>query len=176
MGKPSAEAQSLLKRISCVVVDDNANTRRLLHDVLTAFGVNDIRLIGDGPTALESINLLPPDLILCDWNMRPMDGIEFLRRLRHHDNKNAKIPAIMLTGHTKPELVKAAMDAGANHFVAKPIVPGTLLKRIVWALHDPRSYVVRGDHFVLEETVPPPGSPAASGKKTAEAHPIWLVD
>lgn len=147
--------QTFLGDFGVMAVDDNANTRRLLKELLTAFGVNDLRLASDGGTALEMIKSKTPDLILCDWHMMPMDGIQFLRKLRHRlSGIKYQAPAIMLTAHTKPEVVKASMDAGANHFVAKPIVPANLLKRIQLVRKDKRVFVLEGDYYVLRDPVP----------------------
>lgn len=151
-GKDQKAGLGVLSGVGIVAVDDNANTRRLLKELLLAFGARDLRIAGDGATALEMINTKTPDLVLCDWHMEPMDGIAFLRHLRHKDcGAAARTPAIMLTAHTKPEVVKASMDAGANHFVAKPIVPANLLKRIQWVRADKRIFLLDGDHYVLRD-------------------------
>lgn len=157
----------VLAGLRVLVVDDNASTRRLVSEVLGAFGVADVRLAADGPGALDMVRTSPPDLILCDWHMAPMDGIAFLRALRKKDfGTGTTTPAIMLTAHTKPELVKAAMEAGANHFVAKPIVPAHLLKRILWVMDDPRRFEVSGDRFVLSRPKGAGGGP----------DPVWLLE
>lgn len=165
------QAKQILGDVSMVVIDDNANTLKLLRELLQAFGVDDLRLAADAQTGLEMVNFKAPDMILCDWHMVPMDGIAFLKRLRHRDNAaGCRVPAIMLTAHTKPEVVKASMDAGANHFVAKPIVPANLLKRIQWVSADPRVFVLEGDHYVLRE------APAAVAAATAsKAEEIWEI-
>lgn len=166
MQKVAAQTR-LLQGLSVMVVDDNASTRRMVSDVLGAFGVSDVRLASGGAEALEMIRHQPPGLALCDWHMVPMDGIAFLKSLRRKDfGHGSTTPAIMLTAHTKPELVKAAMEAGANHFVAKPIVPANLLKRILWVLEDRREFVCVGDRYVLVESKP---------AETA-GDPVWLVD
>lgn len=142
----------LLDGVRILAVDDSENTRRLLKKLLLAFGTDRIQLAADAQTALEMVALHAPDVVLCDWHMVPMDGIDFLKHLRHRDNVNGcRVPAIMLTAHTKPEVVRAAMEAGANHFVAKPIVPANLLKRIQWVRSDRRIYVLEGEHYVLRD-------------------------
>ena len=174
-------ASTVLADLSIVAVDDNANTRRMLNELLLAFGAQDLRFAADGETALSMISLRTPDLVLCDWHMEPMDGIALLCQLRHRDSgAAARTPAIMLTAHTKPEVVKASMDAGANHFVAKPIVPANLLKRIQWVRSDKRIFVLEGDHYVLRtpgEVSSRRAVPAASIIKTANGgvEEVWEV-
>lgn len=198
-GKDQKPELGVLAGVGIVAVDDNANTRRLLKELLLAFGTRDLRFAADGPTALEMINTKTPDLVLCDWHMEPMDGIAFLRHLRHKDSGGAaRTPAIMLTAHTKPEVVKASMDAGANHFVAKPIVPANLLKRIQWVRTDKRIFLLEGDHYVLRDPgeiapgssgaghttkTPPtnapesraPASVAAAAMEDADAEEVWEI-
>lgn len=168
----SLAPSEMLRNLCVLVVDDNKRTRRLVGDVLHAFGIEDVRLAAAGPEALDMIRVLPPDLVLCDWNMTPMDGITFLKALRRKDfGRGARTPAIMITAHTRPDLVKAAMDAGANHFVAKPVVPGKLLKRILWVLADKRRFVLDRERYVL--AAPGAPGPAAAG---APAESVWLLD
>lgn len=157
---------AILSGMRILVIDDSQNVRRLLKSLLMAFGVSgdDVVMVGDAPSGLEYLCTKEVDLIICDWNMEPMDGIQFLRILRQRNTPGARTPTIMLTAHTNPELVKASMEAGANHFVAKPVVPANLLKRIQWVRADKRNYLLEGDHYVLKEPVSPnlntgPGTP-----------------
>jgi len=179
---PPAKHQkpAILSGVSVLVVDDSTNARRLLKSLLMAFGVDgdDLWLAADGPSALTMLADKAPDLIICDWNMAPMDGIEFLRHLRHRDTPAARTPTIMLTAHTNPALVKASMEAGANHFVAKPIVPANLLKRIQWAREDKRIYLMEGDHYVLREPVaviPPLPAALPPARKAVKRRRVWEV-
>ncbi len=172
-GKDQKPGLGVLAGVGIIAVDDNANTRRLLKELLLAFGARDLRIAGDGATALEMVNAKTPDLVLCDWQMEPMDGIAFLRHLRHKNSgAAARTPAIMLTAHTKPEVVKASMDAGANHFVAKPIVPANLLKRIQWVRADKRIFLLEGDHYVLRDPgdIAPGGGATGQHAKTPSTH------
>jgi two-component system, chemotaxis family, chemotaxis protein CheY len=83
-----------------------------------------------------------PDIIICDLNMDPIDGLEFTKMLRTaNDSPGAFIPVIMMTGHTERSKVTAARDAGINELVAKPISAKTLLERIVSVIDRPRPFV-----------------------------------
>ena len=163
----TSAGRPVLHGLHVVLVDDAAGTRRLLSEVLKAFGVSEIDAAGDAYAALELISAKHPDLVLCDWHMPAMDGIAFLRTLRRKEFGQAgTVPVIMLTAHSQPELVQAAMDAGANHFVTKPIVPADLLSRIVWVLEDTRSFVLSGDRYVLAQR---------DGARPPH-RPVWLVE
>ncbi|NBG95549.1 response regulator [Pyruvatibacter mobilis] len=171
---------AILSGMRILVIDDSANARRLLKSLLMAFGVggDEVIMVGDAPSGLELLHTIEPDLIICDWNMQPMDGIQFLRTLRLRDTPGACTPTIMLTAHTNPELVKAAMEAGANHFVAKPVVPANLLKRIQWVRADKRVYLLEGDHYVLKDPggiAPPPPNGPSRRARPGQGGTIWEV-
>ena len=99
-------------------------------------GATDIREAADGAEALQLLDGgFPPDLILCDVKMRPMDGITFLRQLRQHPNTAcAKVPVILLTLDADAATVGAAQSLGVSSFLAKPISPKLLIERITAAL------------------------------------------
>ena len=172
---------AVLADVSIVAVDDNANTRRMLKELLLAFGARDLRFAADGETALSMIHGRTPDMVLCDWHMEPMDGIALLCQLRHKDSGlAARTPAIMLTAHTKPEVVKASMDAGANHFVAKPIVPANLLKRIQWVRSDERVFALEGDRYVLRSPAElaarqPVTQPSVAVQSAEAQEEVWEI-
>ena len=78
-----------LGTLDVLVVDDNFHMRRLVHTILEAFDVQSIREAKDGTEALSEIKNRQPDLIISDWEMKPMDGCSFLEILRKADNKPA---------------------------------------------------------------------------------------
>ena len=86
--------------------------------------------------------MAPPDVIIADWEMQPLDGLEFLRLVRRgEDSANPYIPVIMLTGHTEWRRVVEARDSGATEFVAKPISARALYMRIMEIIERPRVFV-----------------------------------
>ncbi|NWH09030.1 MAG: response regulator [Alphaproteobacteria bacterium] len=133
---PVAQDSSLYG-INILVIEDHRPSRDLLKSVLTAFGATDVRTCADGSEGLRAIREHRPDLILADWSMEPMDGKTFLKELRKAENYPASIiPVIVVTAFGLPETVRAALDAGANQFVVKPIVPLRLRERIIKTLAD----------------------------------------
>ena len=83
-----------------------------------------------------------PDFVLTDLSMKPVDGIEFTRRVRlGRDSPNPYLPIIMVTGHTERPRVEAARDAGVTEFLAKPITTQNLLVRLVEIVERPRPFV-----------------------------------
>lgn len=133
----------------CVLlVDDNKHTRAVVRTILEALGVTKIREAVDGTDGLQKFQLFPADLIICDRVMEPMDGLEFVRRVRTSDDSpNPYVPIIMLTAHTELNRIVEARNAGVHEVLAKPISAKALADRILTILRNPRPFVRRGEYF-----------------------------
>src|SRR5258708_39457109 len=104
-----------------LVIDDDAMSRRVLAQLLSAAGYN-CRVSNDGSEALEAIHVRPPSLLLLDFDMPGLNGAEVLKRLRSDEDATvAQIPAIMLTAHGSDQSESSCLQAGAEGFVAEPV-------------------------------------------------------
>ena len=113
-----------------LVVDDDALSRRVLAQLLTAAGYK-CRVCKNGSEAQEIVHAAPPSLLLLDFDMPGPNGAEVLRRLRSdHNPAVAQIPAIMLTAHGSEESEVSCLQAGADDFVTKPVNAAVLRARI----------------------------------------------
>lgn len=118
-----------------LVVDDNRHMRGLIKSLFYAMGCKLITECSEGSEALEELGTRQIDLIVCDWVMKPIDGLELLTMIRTApDSPNPDVPMIMLTGHTERERVIEARDAGVTEFLAKPISAEKLYSRVISAL------------------------------------------
>jgi two-component system chemotaxis response regulator CheY len=131
------EKQSYLKQrrasTKALVVDDSTVIRRLLTGVLhESCGFSKIDQASDGVQALASIREKDFDLILLDWNMPDLQGIEVLRKIRAMGKKT---PVIMVTSEKEGGRVVEAYDAGANSYLIKPFEPNTLAEKVEQLLH-----------------------------------------
>ena len=96
----------------------------------------------DGADALVVLKVFRPDIIITDWMMAPMDGVEFTRRIRTDKNSpNILTPIIRVSGYTGISQIQEARDAGVNEFLAKPISPEMLYHRIAEVISRPRQFV-----------------------------------
>jgi two-component system chemotaxis response regulator CheY len=117
-----------------LVVDDNAQMRSILHSMLRAFGVRDVKLAVDGSDALAQLERRQFDIAICDWLMEPMDGYEFVREVRASTDPALRdMPIVMLTGQAEMRNVIAARDAGVTEYLLKPIAAGVLWARLAAA-------------------------------------------
>ena len=137
-----------LHNLNVLLVDDDMSMRALIRDVLVAFGVSNIQTANDGTRAFEMLRSFAADIVIVDWVMRPMNGLEFLKQVRNaNDTPNPFVPAIMLTAFSDLERVLQCRDAGITEFLAKPITPATLYSRIVSVIEDQRSFIRSEDFF-----------------------------
>lgn len=137
-----------LERLNFLIVDDNKHMRALVKSILHALGVKNVLDAGDGADAFKELRHYPADIIICDWNMSPLDGMDFVRLVRTgKDSPNPFVPIIMLTGHTEMNRVMEARDAGVHEFLAKPISAKSLYARVRAIIERPRPFVRAGLYF-----------------------------
>lgn len=113
-----------------LVVDDYSTMRRILRNLLTQLGFTDIEEAQDGSSALEKLRTgKPVDVIISDWNMQPVSGLELLQQVRA-DQKLAKLPFVMVTAESSSENVVAAKKAGVSNYIIKPFNAQTLKSKL----------------------------------------------
>lgn len=111
-----------------VIVEDNISTRELINLALSTFDVQEIVEAKDGAEALVALQAGAADIVIMDWVMDVMDGLECTRRIRAGvDGIDPTTPIILLTGKTGEETEKAAYTAGVSYFMEKPFSLRTLL-------------------------------------------------
>jgi two-component system chemotaxis response regulator CheY len=105
--------------MQALVVDDSRALRRLLSSMLQQLGFQ-VREAGNGSEGLAELARGPrPDVVLVDWNMPVMNGLEFIQQVRGQ-TQFRDLPLMMVTTETETERVEAALAAGANEYVMKP--------------------------------------------------------
>ncbi len=114
---------------SVLVVDDFLTMRRIVRNQLEEIGFRDIDDAEDGESALRKLRSKEFHLIISDWNMQPMTGLEFLKEVRA-DRRLKRLPFIMVTAESKVENVKAAREAGVTNYIIKPFTAEVLRKKI----------------------------------------------
>ena len=134
--------------LKILLVDDNHHMRLLLTEILRAIGVKEVFEAANGAEALQILRKNPIDIIMTDLAMQPLDGIDFVRRLRNgHESPNPMAPVIMITGHSTMKRVNEARDVGVTEFLSKPVTAKGVLDRITRVVENPRPFVRAQDYF-----------------------------
>ncbi len=115
--------------VPILVVDDSGMMISILRKLLRQIGFVDVDEAVDGPTALAQLRRKRYGLVISDWNMEPMTGLDLLREIRN-DEALKRTPFIMVTGEAKTEHVIAARRAGVNNYIVKPFNALTLKTKI----------------------------------------------
>ena len=131
-----------LTAIRVLLVEDNTNIRAIAKMIMRGIGIHEIKDAHDGKEALMHLTTFPADIIITDWMMDGMDGLELVQNVRSsEDQAMSMIPIIMMTGHTEQSRVGQARNMGVTEFLAKPISPMSLYLRIAEVIQRPRQYV-----------------------------------
>ena len=113
-----------------LVVDDFSTMRRIVKNLLSDLGFSNFAEADDGTTALVELQKAKFDLVVTDWNMPGMPGIDLLKAIRA-DAALAKIPVLMVTAEAKREQIIEAAQAGVNGYIIKPFTAATLEDKLV---------------------------------------------
>jgi two-component system, chemotaxis family, chemotaxis protein CheY len=112
-----------------LIVDDFATMRRILKNILKQIGMKNISEAENGKAALKELKKEKFDLVLCDWNMPEMPGIELLNQVRSDDALKS-IPFVMVTAEAKKENILEAVKAGVSSYIVKPFTAETVNEKL----------------------------------------------
>jgi len=112
-----------------LVVDDFATMRRIVKNILTQLGYKNIIEADDGTTALDVLKSEKIDLIISDWNMPKMTGLDLLKAVRG-DANTANIPFIMVTAEAQQDNIILAVKAKVSQYIVKPFTAETLAEKL----------------------------------------------
>ncbi|MFP6732973.1 MAG: response regulator [Rhodospirillales bacterium] len=114
-----------------LIVDDYKTMLRIMRNLLKQLSFENVEEAIDGTAALEKLRAFNGEfgLVISDWNMEPMTGIQLLRELRG-DDELKQIPFVMVTAESKSENVIAAKEAGVSNYIVKPFNAETLKSKM----------------------------------------------
>lgn len=138
----------VLENVNVMVIDDNKHMSTLVTEILSALGIRNVCEVGDAARAFKELQHFSADVIIVDWHMQPLDGIDFVKLVRTaKDSANPYVPIIMLSGFTEYRRVVEARDAGVNEFLAKPISAKALYQRFASIIDNPRPFIRTKSYF-----------------------------
>jgi len=115
--------------IKILIVDDFSTMRKIIRNILTQLGFKNILEADDGTTALEILKKEKVDLIISDWNMPKMSGLELLKAVRGDENLK-DVPFVMVTAEAQKENILEAIKYKVNQYIVKPFTPETLKEKL----------------------------------------------
>lgn len=137
-----------LENVRLLVVDDMQPMVTLLVSSLNALGFQKVHTATDGDDGFDKVCRHDPDLILTDWNMSPMNGLDFAKLVRQNSaSPNPYVPIIMMTGFSARPRVERARDYGITEFLVKPFSASDLYNRIYQVIEKPRQFVEAEEFF-----------------------------
>lgn len=121
----SEKAAKKIEDLKVLVVEDQADTRAMMKHMMMEAGITQVFESQDGRTALSFIDAAFDfvDMIVCDWNMPHMTGVELLRQIRSVD---PEVPFLMVTGRGDMDSVVEAKSSGVSGYIIKPFSPSQL--------------------------------------------------
>lgn len=137
-----------LENVNILLADSDPQISRIVVSNLNEMGFKRVHYVRDATEALAHITAHPVDILITEWLLKPMDGIELVRHLRLSPNSpNRSIPIIMLTGKGEYVDVTTARDVGITEFLVKPFTVQTLFERLEHLVDHPRPFIL-AENFV----------------------------
>ncbi len=154
--KQKAANHYKLDKLCVLVADDSRSMRSLVIEILRELGVGRVMYATDGANAMKMIDpmtgkssgaivdeIITYDIVISDWMMEPVTGIELLKWMRAHKNETIRYtPFIMLTGYSDQRRIIEARDAGMTEFLAKPISVKSLTDHLLTVIDRPRKFIM----------------------------------
>lgn len=147
----SEKQARLLRELDIVFVDDNRAVVEIISKILKSFCVSSLRTASDGAEALALLSESPANLVITDLNMKPMNGLALTQKIRSGNGGiDPRTPVIALTGNSAQETIKAALLAGINGIMVKPVEPQAMVNRIDKVISSRVIYQLRGSQYVAK--------------------------
>ena len=112
-----------------LIVDDSSTMRRIIINTLNKLGYKECHEAANGREGVERLATTQVDIVITDWNMPEMSGIEFIRAVRAND-ATKHLPVLMVTTNAAQDDIVQALHAGVNNYVVKPFNPETIREKI----------------------------------------------
>lgn len=136
------------RSLRVLVADDHSHSRSIMRAILGGIGIHRVEQCEDGASAFEVLGGWDADLAIIDYQMSPVDGVEFTYLLRNSsDSPNRYLPVIMATAYADRQRVCEARDAGVTEIMVKPVTASAVIDRLNAVIFHPRPYVQSEAYF-----------------------------
>lgn len=132
-----------LSEIKILLAESDSNLGVMLSQVLLRMGFKSVQVVRDGQAALEALSNGQRDILITEWQLPGVDGLELTRRIRQSEHAATRLlPVIMMTARAERQDVETARDTGINEFIVKPFTSGTVFRRIQQVVDNPRGFLL----------------------------------
>ena len=137
-----------LHTTSVLVVEDNLPMLNLTKSILQTFGIGNVYGAPDGNAGFRMFCQKRPDIVIADWMMSPVDGLELTHSIRTDETSpNKYVPIILMTSVSERDQVLAARDTGITEFLLKPFNARDLYRRLSEIIDRPRPFITSDSFF-----------------------------
>ena len=137
-----------MKELTILVVEDSDAMMEIMVTILTRFGFGRILTAQNGEEGFSLFQRYKPDMIITDWHMEPVDGIELIKWIRRNKySVRRMVPIILMTGFTEHTRIESARDIGTTEILVKPFKAEDLAKRIMHMIDVPRDFIETQQFF-----------------------------
>jgi two-component system chemotaxis response regulator CheY len=137
-----------LDNISVLVVEDMKPMRMIVTGLLEKMGVGKVWSEDNAVSALDVVRKNNPDIVITDWHMEPISGVELTKSIRSDVTiPNRLVPIIMITGFNAMQRVAIARDQGVTEFLIKPFSAQEFARRIAYVINKPRNFIECRGYF-----------------------------
>lgn len=172
-----------MSALNVLIADSNHYMRKIIRAMLRGFGIARIREAGDGAVALEELNAHLIDLVIVDYALETLNGVELTELIRGaEDSHNRFVPIVMLSAYTEKWRIETARDAGITEFLRKPLCAQDLYLRLEEVIERPRQFIRSPRYFgpdrrrKVVNTAATPSRRAEDGQAAAfDTNPEWDV-
>lgn len=146
-----------LSKLSVLLVEDSAFMRELMVALLENLDIGEVVTTNNGEDAISELlkstnngedDYSTFDVVISDWAMKPMNGLDLLKWIRSNEHEAIKfMPFVMLTAYSTMDWVTEARDWGATEFLTKPVSAKAVAKRLLTVIERPRPFIRTVDYF-----------------------------
>jgi DNA-binding response OmpR family regulator len=129
-------------RMSVLIVEDEEPMKKLMCSMMETLGVRVILRADNGAQGFALFQEETPDIVLTDWHMSPVSGIDLVHEIRRNPlSRNRLAPIILISGYNARQRIADARDCGATEYLVKPFTADDLAKRIAYVVNRPRDFI-----------------------------------
>jgi PleD family two-component response regulator len=144
-----------LRDVEILYVGGDSQRRDALRRLILSLGAARVQVAESGKEAIKVALGTHCNLVIAEYHMTPVDGIQLVRDIRLVVNyPRALMPVLIVSDPVSSDIIAAAFEAGANHFMIRPVHAVKLYERIVCALSDSRPFVVEDGFYVIKDAKP----------------------